>query len=227
VFKKALNKMECIKCKNNCIKRGFNKTVQRWFCKQCEKYFQATYTNKLCTKADDAQIVLLNNEGVGISGIGRILKISKSNVINRIRKIAACLVQPTFNETKQEYEVDEMYTYIKDKSIGCYITYALNRATKRVTDFIVGGRTKVNLDKVITTIKSLEPKKIFTDKLNIYNSIIDKALHVASAYKINHIERFNLTLRTHLKRLTRKTICFSKSKNMLENCLRLYFWKSV
>ncbi|MDL2326931.1 IS1 family transposase [Bacteroidales bacterium OttesenSCG-928-A14] len=32
----------------------------------------------------------------------------------------------------------------------------------------------------------------------------------------------NLTLRTHLKRLSRKTICFTRSVEMLSSCLKLY-----
>jgi transposase-like protein len=44
-------------------------------------------------------------------------------------------------------------------------------------------------------------------------------------YCTNKIERHNLTLRTHLKRLVRKTLCFTKSDEMLENCVRLYCFR--
>jgi IS1 family transposase len=71
---------------------------------------------------------------------------------------------------------------------------------------------------------ALNPKRIYTDKLNIYPGLISKSIHSSIQYKTNHIERFNLTLRTHLKRLSRRTICFSKNSKMLENCLRLYFF---
>uniref|UniRef100_UPI0038B39A68 IS1 family transposase n=1 Tax=Flavobacterium soli TaxID=344881 RepID=UPI0038B39A68 len=40
----------------------------------------------------------------------------------------------------------------------------------------------------------------------------------------NHIERNNLTLRTHLKRLNRRAICFSKSLIVLVFVLKIYFW---
>jgi IS1 family transposase len=98
----------------------------------------------------------------------------------------------------------------------------MNKRTRQVIALIVGRRTKDNVGRVIMRLKELKPKKIYTDKLNIYPTLIDKDIHVIGAHKINHIERFNLTLRTHLKRLSRKTICFSKSAEMLENCLKLY-----
>lgn len=216
--------MECRKCNRACIKRGFNKSVQRWFCKSCKLYQQKAYAYKICTKKDEETIVKLNNIGVGISGISSFTGISKANVINKIKQIAKSLIKPEIKEDGQTYEVDEMHTFIKRKSDYCYITYALNKKTKQVIDLVVGNRTKETIGKVICSLKLLNPKRIFTDKLNVYPGLIDKNIHTTSAYKINHIERFNLTLRTHLKRLSRKTICYSKSGEMLENCLRIYLW---
>jgi IS1 family transposase len=115
-----------------------------------------------------------------------------------------------------------MYTYIGNKETSCYIIYALNKASRKVVDFVVGGRTTENISKVINQIKELNPKCIYTDKLNVYPALMDTIKHITTKYKINRIERMNLNLKTHLKRLSRKTICFSRSKEMLENCLRLY-----
>jgi len=36
------------------------------------------------------------------------------------------------------------------------------------------------------------------------------------------IERTNLTLRTHIKRLHRKTICFSKNERIHDNVIGMY-----
>jgi insertion element IS1 protein InsB len=67
-------------------------------------------------------------------------------------------------------------------------------------------------------------KQIFTDGLDSYRQIIPAAIHKVTHYGTNHIERKNLSLRTHLKRLNRKTIAFSKSLLVLEACLKIYFW---
>lgn len=149
---------------------------------------------------------------------------SKANVIKKLNKIAGQLNRPVVCEHDQEYEIDEMQTFVKMKSNHCYIIYTLNKRSRRVIDFTVGARTNENISKVVDSPKSLKPMQIFTDCLNVYPSLIDKNLHTASAHQINHLERFNLTLRTHLKRLARKTICFSKSQAMLENCLCIYLW---
>lgn len=68
----------------------------------------------------------------------------------------------------------------------------------------------------LVIIKVLNSKCIYTDKLNVYPALMDNIKHITQQNKINHIERMNLNLRTHLKRLSRKTICFTRSKKMLE-----------
>ncbi len=102
--------------------------------------------------------------------------------------------------------------------------YALDRESKSVVDFRVGARTKFNLSSITDSTLLTLPKKICTDGLNIYKSLVPEGLHKVGLPNTRHIERFNLNLRTHLKRLSRKTICFSKSKELLEACLRIYFW---
>lgn len=214
--------MNCKNCKSECIKKGFNGTKQKYFCKSCLLYQQQHYTYHLCTKNDENIISKLTCIGVGISGISNFTGISKSNVVNIIKRIANEISWKIPNESNQVYEMDEMYTYTHSKLNGIYLIYALNKNTKQVIDFTVGNRSKLNIKKVTDTLLSLHPQKIFTDKLNIYPTLLNKNLHTATAYKINHIERFNLTLRTHLKRLSRKTICFSKSIYMLECSLKIY-----
>jgi len=135
-----------------------------------------------------------------------------SSIINR----------PVIDEINQSYEVDELHTKVNKQR--CCITYAINRKTKQVIDFVIGNLTKENLAKVIETVLHLTPKRIYTDKLITYKSIIPSSIHNTARYQTNRIERFNLNLRTHIKRLNRKTICYSKRKVMLEAVLRIYFW---
>jgi IS1 family transposase len=130
---------------------------------------------------------------------------------------------PLFTEFGQTYEVDELYAPVSGKLY--YIIYAINRTTKEVIDYAIGARTKENIGKVIKKLLSLSPKRIYTDGLPLFAYIIPKKIHRVFQYKTNRIERNNLTLRTHLKRLSKKTICYSKSRAMLEACFRLYIWR--
>ncbi|OFX21616.1 MAG: hypothetical protein A2033_15085 [Bacteroidetes bacterium GWA2_31_9] len=213
--------MECKYCKSKCIKKGIRNKIQRFRCVCCNKYQQLCYSYNT-SKKDFVLIKTLNNEGVGISSISRIMKIPKTTVQRLIEIISRTLKKPELTETNQSYEIDELRTYVGNKKNESWLMYAINKSSGVVVDFAVGRRTKENLKKVVTSVIRLNPKKIYTDGLNIYNSLIPKPIHKVFQYNINKIERNNLTLRTHIKRLTRRTICFSKSEAMLENCLRLY-----
>lgn len=146
--------MNCNYCKGICIKKGYYKNTQRLLCKSCKRYQQTQYSYVLCNKTHEKMIVQLNNEGMSISGISRITGVSKSNVINKIKYLVSKIVKPIIKEQQQEYEVDELYTYIKSKNNPCYIIYALNKNTKQVIDYAVGNRTKENINRIVTKIKN-------------------------------------------------------------------------
>ena len=100
----------------------------------------------------------------------------------------------------------------------------MEKDSKNVVSFNVGKRTNKTLSRVVDTLKLSEAKRIFTDKLKNYRYLIDEKLHSIKRFGTNHIERKNLTLRTHLKRLNRRNICFSKSSLILISVLKIYFW---
>jgi len=88
----------------------------------------------------------------------------------------------------------------------------------------VGARTNKTLNTVLKTLFLSEAKRIYTDGLKNYKYLIERKIHKVTRYGTNHIERFNLNLRIHLKRLNRRTICFSKSLAVLSAVLKIYFW---
>ena len=215
--------IRCPKCSGNTVKNGKILGKQQYKCKQCNKRFQLDYAYKACEPSTSPNIVALIKEGSGIRSIARLLSISASTVLGRIRKIAAKIEQPTIVKGK-EFEVDELRTYIKKKDKPIWIVLALERSSKKIVTFTIGSRTNKTLNTVIKTIELAKPKKIFTDKLKNYRYLINNKIHSAKQYGTNHVERANLDLRTNLKRLNRKTICFSKSITVLTAILKIYFW---
>ena len=216
--------MECKFCGGDCVKNGSQENgKQRYKCKRCKKKQQSEY----CYNAYDASINISIKkfvcEGVGIRSIARILNISTTTLLSRIISISKSISQPPVS-IGQVYEVDKIKSFVKRKDKHIWIVYALNRVTKEVVAFNVGPRTNITLEKVIKTLLLSGAKRISTDRWRGYKSLIDKKLHSVASRGTNHIERHNLTLRTHLKRLTRKTICYSRSAVILSAILKIYFW---
>lgn len=158
--------------------------------------------------------------------MSRILGYSKSTISRKILELSKRVERPKYAQYNQVYEVDEMCTYVgkNKKSHYVYITYAINRKTKEVIDVVIGRRTKNNLRLIINKVKQLNPKKIVTDKLSAYVKLVQPFIHDTNRYRNNRIERANLTLRQHIKRLSRKTLSYSKSIKMLEATVLLYFY---
>jgi len=214
----------CPKCNGISVKNGFQSGKQRFKCKLCNKKFQFVYSYKAYQQETNTLIKSLLKEGCGIRSISRIIKISKNTVLSRMLKISKHIKTPYFPKLGCKFEVDEMWSFIGSKAHVTWITYAIERETKSIIDFFVGRKTKENIRPLIDKVLLLCPSRIYTDRLNIYPSLIPKELHRRFKYCTNIIERNNLTLRMHIKRLSRKTICFSRNKIYLEAHLRIYFW---
>lgn len=214
----------CNYCSNILIKHGkssANKT--RYRCKSCKKTQVENYSYKAYSPNLNQNIVSLTKEGLGIRSTARVLKISTTTLLKRILQIAQTIKQPqiTYN---QIYQVDELRSYIGNKKRAVWVIYAIDSVTKLPVSIKVGRRNKKNLKKVVDTLLLGNAKKIFTDKLPIYKYLIDAETHSTKFRGINHIERKHLSLRTHLKRLNRRTICFSKSLLVLLAIIKIYFW---
>lgn len=181
------------------------------------------YTYIAYKQGINMQIVTLTKEGLGIRSTARVLRISTTTLLKRILFIAKTISRPAIT-LGGTYEVDEIRTFIKHRKKLIWIVYAINRGTKEVVCYQVGRRTNNTLFSVLNTLHLSGAKKIYTDKLKNYAYLIDASIHHTSLYGTNHIERKNLTLRTHLKRLSRKTICFSRSLVFLSAILQIYFW---
>ncbi len=89
----------------------------------------------------------------------------------------------------------------------------------------VGRREDRIFLKLKKLLKPFGISKFYTDKLKTYERHLSKESRKVSKYKMQKIERKHLTLRTRIKRLQRKTICFSKITRMHDLVISLYINK--
>lgn len=216
---------------SNCVGKNVNFTKygktrdgkQRYRCKMCKKTSVLKYSYNAYKKNINAKIIQFTKEGLGIRSTARVLEISPTTLIKRILHISAAIRPPKVNP-KQSYELDELCSYIRKKTNRFWLVYAINKDSGDVVSFNIGKRNNRTLRKVVGDIIEKCPTKIFTDSLRNYKFLIPKQLHETQKYGTNHIERKNLSLRTHLKRLNRRTICFSRSIIVFKAIMKIYFW---
>ncbi len=217
----------CPYCSSACILFGKSATGnQRYRCKNCKRTHSKEYSYNACRHYTGTRVVQLTLEGLGVRSIGRVLRISCATVLRKLISKAGKVKKPLLLPG-QEYELDELCTCLKKKTNQIWVVYAINKDTKEVIDCAVGRRSHKTLRNVTDTLILSNARMVYTDKLSLYNSLLPAEIHSTKRFGTNHIERKNLTLRTHLKRLCRRTLCYSKSIAVLTSCLKLYFWKTA
>lgn len=215
----------CVYCQGICVKCGKQPNgSQKLRCRTCGKHQLSTYRYRACRPGLNEAISGLLTEGVGMRGIARILKISVTTILARIRHMATAITKPPHVLRGAVIEMDELWTFVKRKANEVWLMYAIDRSTRQVVDFRIGSRSKERLRQITDPIVRGPASQLSTDGLTIYKGLIPSGIHSTHARGTVHIERFNLNLRTHLKRLSRKTICFSRSMDLLEAALKIYFW---
>ena len=119
-------------------------------------------------------------------------------------------------------EMDEMWSYVGSKENQRWLWHAMDRATGTVLAYVLGPRK----DEVFLDLKNLlEPfgiTRFYTDDWGAYERHLAPEEHVVGKRNTQRIERKHLTLRTRIKRLIRRTICFSKSTQMHDIVIGLF-----
>jgi insertion element IS1 protein InsB len=119
-------------------------------------------------------------------------------------------------------EVDEMQSFVKKKSNQRWLWHGIEHYTGEVLAYVLGSRSDEMFLKLKKLLEPFGITKFYTDGLKTYERHISSEIREVSKYKMQKIERKHLTLRTRIKRLARKTICFSKSEEMHDIVIGLF-----
>jgi insertion element IS1 protein InsB len=121
-----------------------------------------------------------------------------------------------------EAEVDDMWSFVRKKKEPRWLWHALDHRTGQVLAYVF-GRCK---DEVFLQLKALLTPfgitRYYTDYWEAYGRNLPPEVHSPGKHNTQQIERKHLTLRTRIKRLVRRTICFSKSITMHDIVIGLF-----
>ena len=119
-------------------------------------------------------------------------------------------------------EMDEMWSFVGKKAQQRWLWHAIDHTSGVILAYVCG----VHEDDVFLQLKEyLRPfgiSQFYTDNAGAYRRHLDPDQHEVGKQHTQKIERKHLTLRTRIKRLARKTICFSKSVRMHDIVLGLF-----
>jgi insertion element IS1 protein InsB len=119
-------------------------------------------------------------------------------------------------------ELDEMWSFVVRKSNPRWLWHAIDHHTGAVLAYVFGRRQ----DEVFLRLKALlEPfgiMRYYTDGWGSYERHLEAEQHTVGKDKTQKIESKHIRLRTRIKRLVRRTICFSKTERMHDLVIGLF-----
>lgn len=119
-------------------------------------------------------------------------------------------------------ELDELWSFVKKKNNQRWLWYAIHHDTGEIVAYTFGKRKDNVFLKLQKLLEPFQIQMFYSDNWISYKKYIGKEKHKIGKKNTQKIERKHLTLRTRIKRLARKTICYSKTERMHDIIIGLF-----
>ena len=233
--------MQCPHCQGSeVVKYGtVSHGKARYRCQQtktCGRTFRRTYTYPGGLPAVKQQIVEMTRNGSGGRDITRVLQVGPTTVIKELKKKAPALSpvnksvveggcpDPITVEVRrgEAAEVEEMWSFVGSKAQQRWLWHAVDHLSGVELAYVLGNRTDVVFLPLQQLLKPFGLVHFYTDAAGVYDRHLPAAAHTVGKVHTQRIERKHLTLRTRIKRLARKPLCFSKSVFLHDTVIGLF-----
>jgi insertion element IS1 protein InsB len=119
-------------------------------------------------------------------------------------------------------ELDEMWSYVGKKAAPRWLWHAIDHHSGKVLAYVFGRRK----DEVFLQLQALlEPfgiRRFYTEGWGTYQRHLAPEKHAVGKVHTQKIESKHINLRTRIKRLVRRTLCFSKTTTMHDLVIGLF-----
>ena len=237
--------LHCPHCQSTDMVRCGNtrQGKQRYRCRECRegrgRTFLLDYSDAGQSPQVKEKIVEMAMNASGIRDTARVLKISPNTVMKEpdlepvnhavLRvlnseqvEVEICRGDELDERLGLSSELNEMWSFVARKSNPRWLWHAIDDHTGKVLAYVLGRRQ----DEVFLKLKELlEPfgiTKYYTDGWGTYEWHLDPEQHRVGKDRTQKIESKHINLRTRIKRLVRRTICFSKTERMHDLVIGLF-----
>jgi insertion element IS1 protein InsB len=119
-------------------------------------------------------------------------------------------------------EMDEFWSFVETKSNQRWTWYAMDKNSGIIIAWHNGKRTDDDFKVLLDRMSDIPINNYYTDNWGAYSKYLPACKHIIGKDETWKIERKNLNFRTHIKRLNRKTICYSKDETVHDNVVGMY-----
>jgi insertion element IS1 protein InsB len=119
-------------------------------------------------------------------------------------------------------ELDEMWSYVRSQANPRWWWYAIDYHTGKVLVSVFGRRKDTVLLALKVLLEPFGSTRYVTDGWGAYERHGEAEQHTIGTAHTQKVERKHIDLRTRIKRLVRRTICFSKTERMYALVIGLF-----
>jgi len=208
------------------VRNGIKRTgSQNWKCTMCTKQFQREYLYRGADKHVKNKIIQMQLRGSGIRDTALLEGVSPATVLR-------CLIQESITavvKPKKHYyaqvQIDELWMYVARKKKKVWLLYAYCYETDEVLAFTMGKRNSKTVRNLLIKLKRLEIDWYLTDNWKAFKEELPYYKHLIGKQFTKAIEGVNTWFRVRIRRLNRRTTCFSKQLVYLYAVIKLAICK--
>jgi len=209
---KLYKEVNCPYCRSiKVVKNGIKRSgMQNLLCQECSKQFQYEYIYRACHPNCRELILKMLLRGSGIRDCAAVTGVSKESVLRLIiRQGLQVELKPKYNHY-DKVQIDEQWSYVSKKKKKVWMIYAYSATDGEILAFAMGKRNWKTVHYLILKLKGLDIDFFLTDKWKAFKTVLPYEKHLIGKQFTKAIEGVNTWFRTRLRRLVRRTVCFSK-----------------
>ncbi|KAM3090090.1 IS1 family transposase [Phormidesmis sp. 146-12] len=215
--------MECPECNSTHIrKNGIKKGKQNHICVDCGRQFIDGYAPPQgYSDAMKRECLKMYVNGMVFRGIERVEGVHHTTLITWVRQVGKCLPDAyTPDKIPEVGELDELETFIGQKN-KIWIWTVVDHFTQGILGWVLGKPSADTFRPLWAIVATWQCYFYVTDGWSVYPGFIPNGDQIICKTYMTRVEGENTRLQHYLARLHRKTLCYSKSAEMLAHSIRL------
>ena len=119
-------------------------------------------------------------------------------------------------------EIDEQWSFVSKKKQPRWLWHAIDHTNGKILAYVLGRRKDNTFLRLKKLLEPFNIQRYYTDHYGSDKRHLNVKLHCPGKRNTQKIEQKHIQFRTRIKRLTRKTLCFSKSPFMHDTVIGLF-----
>ncbi|MBD2104109.1 IS1 family transposase [Leptolyngbya sp. FACHB-261] len=216
--------MHCPECGDTHIrKNGKKKGKQNHICAAYGRQFIDAYkSTRGYSDEVKAECLKMYVSGSGFRAIERGKGVDHTTVIHWVKQVATRLPDVYDPDTgPQVGELDELETFVGSKKNKIWLWTVVDHFKQGILGWVLGDRSGKTFKTLWDLVEPWHCYFYVTDGWKVYPCFIPPGDQIVSKTYMPLVENENTRLRHYLARLHRKTLCYSKTVEILAHSIRL------